>query len=413
MSHVGDVLGSERVQLRDEQTGARITQYTATGKCNRTLYFTNRPYVMDGRAAIFLSNRTGRNELFLVEFDSGKIVQVTDCGVNGNVSSCVHPHRPEVYYSSGTSIWRTRLDTLQAEELLRLPDGFRAGILNMNAAPWLAFECTQIMGRGIVRVRTAGDNGQAFPPGKPATNEGFYMRPLTLIYRYNVDADQLDCVWSEHKILTHVQLSPIDPNLVIWSSHYVYHSDDRCYYLDLSQVKRTPQRMFPAESASARCGHECFTRRGSVYAQWMQGDLRPGHAKTLGHAFRRLHGRRSDQVHDAPLDIYEIPEKSDWLAHHFTMSEDERWGLHDRWPAAPTPAQNMQHLSLFRHQAQQPQSIFTPVCWLGDDKGDTITLGAEATLDARDEYALYTSFRRGCEDVCRVDVRPFVEKLGV
>src|SRR3989338_2815644 len=106
---VGKVYPSEKSTFRDPETGAEIIQYTNTRKNNRTLYFTNRPYTSDSEHIVFLSDRTGRNEMFLLHLKSGKIVQLTNADIKANVSNCVHPKRPELYFHNKKSIYRVHL----------------------------------------------------------------------------------------------------------------------------------------------------------------------------------------------------------------------------------------------------------------------------------------------------------------
>ena len=148
---IGRVFGPEKRTFRDPETGAEITQFTSEGKTNRTLYFTNRSYLFDGEHAVFLSDRTGRNEMFLLHLKSGKITQLTDLAGQANVSNCPHPQRPELYFHNRQTLHRVRLDTLKTEELLRAPDGFGFGILNLNAPPWLAFEMIEKV-NGVQRL---------------------------------------------------------------------------------------------------------------------------------------------------------------------------------------------------------------------------------------------------------------------
>lgn len=400
---IGKTYPSEKFSFKDPATGAEITQYTSVGQTNRTLYFTNRPYTPDGEQVVFLSDRTGRNEMFLLHLKSGKITQLTNLEGQSNVSSCVHPGRPELYFHNPTVLFRVRLDTLETEELLQVPDGFGIGILNLNAPPWLAFEVIERI-PGINRRK----DGKWVPAG--LNPEMHYLRPRSLIYRLNVDTGQVECVWGDLKCLTHTQVCPTNPDLLIFSDWHGYGSD-RCYYLNLRRrLKSLPHPIFP-ESDRARGGHECFTRRGNLYIQWMEGDLEEGGDHQLYHAFRLVGGLPMDQVDRAPFKRYKLPEKLGYLMHHFTMSLDETWGVHDRWLTAPTFEENQAWLSLFRHQEAEPQSVFMKLCFHNGAKGDRLTLGAELTLDAKDEMATYTSFLKNCANVCQVRVTPFVEKL--
>jgi oligogalacturonide lyase len=401
---IGTVGPSEKSSFADPETGAEITQYTNVGRTNRTLYFTNRPYVNGGEGIIFLSDRTGRNELFMVETSSGKIVQLTDCPGQPNVSSCAHPHRPEVYFTDTSAVYRVGLDRLQTEELVRVDERFRLGILNLNAPPWLVFEATERQPSIACTTR----------PGARAQREDFYRRPLSLLYRYHVDDNRLECVWSEHKQLTHVQLSPADPDLMIYSS-WMGYGDARCYALDLAGPMRQPQPAFP-ENAAARATHECFTRRGTLYTQWMEGDFSPEAppgTRHLYHAFRDLSGGTRGPMDPTVFRKYEIPEQNDSMVHHFTMSRDETWGVHDRLLGAPTFEQTYDHLSIFRHQSDPPQTRIIKLCRIDArlKQQDWLGLGPDVTLTDDDRRATYTSFLGGQANLCQVSLETFLGAL--
>lgn len=403
MSDIGKVFPSEKFSFRDPETGAEITQYTRVGETNRTLYFTNRPYSPDGERVVFLSDRGGARQMFLLELKSGKIVQLTDGECGANVSNCVHPARPEMYFRTEQALFRVNYETFKTEELLRPPEGFRIGILNLNAPPWLAFEMIERLPQTMA-VR----DGRAVPA--PGALEGHFMRPRSLLYRLNVDSGKLECVWGELAMLTHTQVSPTNPDLIIYSDFSGY-GRDRCYFIDMrKRTKTAPRPAFP-ETEFSRAGHESFTRKGNLYAQWMEGDLDEEGDHQLCHVFRDVGGLPTREVPNAPFRKYRLPEQMGWLAHHFTMSSDERWGIHDRWVGAPSQEQNAANLSIFRHRDEEPQTLVERVCFHNGAKGDRVNLGAELTIDDRDEFATYTSFLEGRANVCQVRLAPFIEKI--
>jgi len=106
-----------------------------------------------------------------------------------------------------------------------------------------------------------------------------------------------------------------------------------------------------------------------------------------------------------------VPERCAWMAHHFTMSEDETWGVNDRLISSDWPEEKMSWLCLFRHQEKEPQTILMKLCFQNGFHGDVVGLGPDLTLDNRDEYATYTSFLRGQANICQVHVTPFAERL--
>jgi oligogalacturonide lyase len=368
------------------------------------LYFTNRPYVCDGEHVVFLSDRTGRNEMFLLHLKSGKISQLTDLEGQRNVSNCIHPQRPELYFHNTKRLFRVRLDPLKTEELLRAPEKTSFGILNLNSPPWLAFEVIeQVEGLSLMK------DGKPVPAN--LNFEMHHQRPRSLIYRFNVDDGKLECVWGDYQLLTHVQISPTNPDLLIFSDWCGGAGRDRVWYLNLKKRIKAPARPLLGETQTSRGGHECFTRKGNLYLQWMEGDLQEDGEHQLMHAFKFVAGVPIEQVEQAPFKRYALPEKRGYMGHHYTMSSDEKWGVHDRWITAPSFEENMSWLSVFRHQDAEPQTKVERLCFHNGHKGDRIGLGAELTIDDKDETALYTSFLGGNANVCQVKLGPFVEKL--
>ncbi len=404
---IGAVHGPEMRQFRDPDTGVEITQYTTTGRTNRTLYFTNRPFIGDTGLVLFLSDRTGRNEMFALDPRAGRIIQLSALAGQPNLSAVAHPTLPEVYFHDGTTIHKTNVATLKCEPLYRAPAGMRWGILNLNHPDYLALECIEQRSR---LERFDAPAGQFVPAN--ASMETWHRRPNSVLYRMNLRTGAAEAVWGEHKQLTHVQLSPTNPDLMIYSSWRGY-GDHRCYLLNCRQSgHQPPVGLFP-ESATARGGHECFTRRGNVALQWMEGDLREGQSNPLYHAVADL-SRLPDapgSAGAAPVRKYLLPERNDCLWHHFALSQDETWGVHDRWIAAPDKTASNSWLSLFRHQDDQPQTIVRRLCRHDAVTGDWLNIGADGAFEDNDRFFWYTSFLGGQANICRVDVAPVLDQV--
>jgi hypothetical protein len=400
---LGTVITPETTQFQDPHTGAQLILYTQGDAINRTLYFTNRPFYDNGKKAVFLSSRTGQNQMYSLDLESGRAVQVTDLPGQPNVSSCLDPRNHTLYFHDRVTLHRVNLDTLKTEAILQAPGGMQIGILNLNHPPFLMFEA--------IEKRPMVKRLLNLPTGKDPTLELHHGHPLTLIYRYNVDTDQLDTVWGENKLLTHVQLSPVDPSLLIYSS-WTGYGEARVQALDLSRgQEERPFAIFP-ENAHAKAGHEAFTRKGNLYAQWMQGDLAPGRDHTLHHAFVDLSRHEGAMAKTAPFTSFLLPERDDWLRQHFTLALNETWGVHDRWPSAPTKAQNLNFLSVFKHQQESPQTLCEPVCFHAGGVDSPLTyLGAETAISDDETFALFTTYLNGRANICRVDLRPALEKL--
>jgi|GEM_PF-4081481 len=401
---VGDVFDSEIQTYNDPDTGAQVTQFTDARAIHRTLYFTSRPYCSDGQHLIFLSNRSGSGtQLYLLDTRAGRFTQVTDKAGDSQCAHVVHPSQPLAYYHDGVTAYVVNLDTFKSEELFRAPDNFRIGLFNLNAPPWLVFELKE----------NVPEMKQIHPgAGLPVKNEAFYMRPVNLVYRYDIDSHQLHCVWGENKLLQHVQCSPVNPDLLIFSSWRGY-GDPRCFYMDMAAgVSSMPRPIFP-EGGTARAGHECFTRKGNLYAQWMEGDLRFGREHRLFHCIMDLQGVSTDQSHLGRFTRHPIPERGDSLVHHYTWSYDETWGVHDRWIETPDAEQSLSYLSVIRHLPDEPYFQSLRLCRVNSHPLEEPhrQYGPNLTLTDDDRHATFTKYGDGVAHICQVEVGPLVERL--
>lgn len=72
-------------EYRDSETGARVMQLTGDGSDNVHLYFTSPSFLGDGAERIvFGSNRSGREQFYLLQIHECRLVQLTDAvGIDG------------------------------------------------------------------------------------------------------------------------------------------------------------------------------------------------------------------------------------------------------------------------------------------------------------------------------------------
>ena len=172
---IGQSFGPERREYRDPYTEARIIQLTNWRGHSNHFYFTTTSFLND-RELVFVSDRDNRTNLFLLELPTGRIRQITDAQEPIEpVYSCLNPKRREVYYFQGSALWAADLDSLEARQLYRVPDGRRPCILTASAdGSLLAFaEITDLGWR-------TGPQYQGFA-------EFFHAKPPTAIRVVEID----------------------------------------------------------------------------------------------------------------------------------------------------------------------------------------------------------------------------------
>lgn len=102
--YVGKVWQSEKQTWKDDSTGYEITQWTRTGT-NWHLYFNVESFI-DDSTAIFYSNRTGKINLYKLNLNSGKMIQMT---------SDLYIKKPNVWHLKNIkTLWYINGDTLKS-----------------------------------------------------------------------------------------------------------------------------------------------------------------------------------------------------------------------------------------------------------------------------------------------------------
>ena len=127
----GDILPSERREFTQPETGVRAVQLTSASCANVNAYYNYEQFI--GDSLVFYSDRSGVRQIYKVEIDSGKIVQLTDAPVDvGNFAAV--PHQGRVYYASGDEVRVLDAETLADEPVSgRLPGCGRPGLEDVSS----------------------------------------------------------------------------------------------------------------------------------------------------------------------------------------------------------------------------------------------------------------------------------------
>src|SRR6266545_3725612 len=87
-SDVGKDWGIERESYLDPVTSVRVFEMTKGPAASDNLYYHFSNFTADNRYLIFASERTGLSQLFRVEIETGRIVQLTDGPSVGARTAC-------------------------------------------------------------------------------------------------------------------------------------------------------------------------------------------------------------------------------------------------------------------------------------------------------------------------------------
>ncbi|MCX6911076.1 MAG: oligogalacturonate lyase family protein [Verrucomicrobia bacterium] len=128
----GQRFPSERRELRDEKTGARLWQMTAAEAMHHHFYFTNPSWPNDQRELYFVSYRTGFPNLFAAAETTGEITQLTARADINPFSPTVTRDGRRLYFSARDCVVEVDRETLR-ERVVAKFDGAKLGNCSLNA----------------------------------------------------------------------------------------------------------------------------------------------------------------------------------------------------------------------------------------------------------------------------------------
>lgn len=323
----------------DKDTGHRIVRIS-DDPGSQSFYFHQNGYTSNGDKLIFSTPKG----LSTYNFKTKKIEQI----VEGRAGSVVVGRKTrKVFYTKGESVFETDIDTMATREIAK-DARFRTGSgFGLNADETLLAGSMEVNPRPITPPRapepTPTPDPNA-PPGQVPARDSYPGKgqmmedrlaakiPMTL-YTINIKSGAVKTFHPSTDWLNHVQMSPTDPNLIMFCHEGPWHKVDRIWTIrtDGSDLKKIHTRTMDMEIA----GHEFFghdgkhiyydlqTPKGQVF--WLaEYDIKTGKLKKYG------------------------MEKKEWSV-HFNVSHDGKTFLGDGGgPNSVAKGDNGQWIYLFK-----------------------------------------------------------------
>jgi oligogalacturonide lyase len=247
-------------------TGHRIIRLSSDGG-TASLYFHQQAYTERGDK-MFVTLRDGLGTIDLRQMGKGPtpVEQIAE-GRAG--SPIVGKKSRQVFYSQGTSIHATHLDTKATREVAKLPPGFSgASGLAINA------DETLLASTGSVFARARGAGGPASGregSGTPAAPQfgrrgrgafGNGSDRSMVLFTVNIASGEIKPVHYERAWLNHTQFSPTDEQQLLFCHEGTWQEVDRIWTIraDGTGLKLLHPRTMPMEIA----GHEFFGHDGKM-----------------------------------------------------------------------------------------------------------------------------------------------------
>ncbi len=239
----------------DPVTGATVERLTPAGQIAYYPYFTQ-PVFSDERLLLDVVGPNGK-QVHVLHLADQRLVQVTDFdgGIGAHCSTFL-PGRNQVCCFRGHELWRIDLDTLAAELLFTVVDGYCPSILSPSGdGRTVTFSVCE---RLDLATQTAWQYS--------AFNEQLYRRPSCLVFRIDTETGAPSCLWGEREWISHVNVSPTDANVVVYCHEGPWERVQRLWTLLADRGQARP--VLAHGQLVSRSGHEAFLDDGRLLVQF-------------------------------------------------------------------------------------------------------------------------------------------------
>ena len=239
---IGKVIPSEMKTWVDDSTGFEITQLTRTGTSHHP-YFTVESFI-DNETAIIFSRRTGADQLYKLNLQSGEMTQMTQGEKIKNIDHL--PKFSAVWYLDDKKLFTLNTKSYQTEMVYDF-ESFPYKINSFSVscdARWFIFSAEK-------KDSLSGECGYG---------------PFA-IYKLSLEDKKLTQITLELGLnISHVQANPVDPNLILYCWQWekfdrerlVGHAPIRTWWVNIDGTEGGPLK----QEYGTQQTHEAWTPDG-------------------------------------------------------------------------------------------------------------------------------------------------------
>ncbi|MEO6393149.1 MAG: oligogalacturonate lyase family protein [Pyrinomonadaceae bacterium] len=361
----------------EPSTGHRVVRLSDEAG-SQSLYFHQNGFTARGDKLVF----TTTNGLKAYNFKTKKVESLAD----GTVSSVVVGRKTrQVFYFQVDTVYSTDLDTHVTRAILKLPELRSGSGFAINADETLL---------GGSRVDGPLPPAPAVAPGPrldsyPSKGQMMEQRlaarlPMSL-YTINIKSGEIKYFYHSTDWLNHVQFSPTDQKLMMYSHEGPWHKVDRIWTIDVKggEPRLIHRRTMEMEIA----GHEFFSPDGKII--WY--DLQTPKAKVFWLAGVELANGRQIRY---PID------RDKWSVHFNVAPDGKLFSGDGGGPNSVAAPGNGQWIYLFR-----PLNGALVAEKLVDLTAHNYELEPNATFSPDGKWIVFRSNRFGPTHVFAVEVR--------
>ncbi|HZJ88597.1 MAG TPA: oligogalacturonate lyase family protein [Sphaerochaeta sp.] len=264
----------------DPVTQLEVTRITDNKANYDRPYFTTPQFTSDGKYTLFASDVTktsivknpdapaigkiGFGELFLLELESGKALQLTQgeaIKMGHGAHAMLSYDGKHAYYYSNEHLKVVSLSTLESTSLMEIPFSYNFHSLSMTKdCRYIAFTVVEEV--PLLTARFANPLAEA----APGARERFYKEPSSLVIRYDTQLNTAEVIAGGHHRITHVSLKPDDGDSLLFCHDGPWHLVQRLWRANAASDVIEP--LFVQQHNLEGVVHEFFTPSGRVGAQY-------------------------------------------------------------------------------------------------------------------------------------------------
>ncbi|MGF7400575.1 oligogalacturonate lyase family protein [Thermoanaerobacterium thermosaccharolyticum] len=252
----GQIYKSELLKFKDDVTGVEVTKLTDNQGNTIHPYFTQPLLSSDGKYLLTASDRTGLWQLYSLELETGKMVELTDDSCVAPQSPCLDSNRMIAYYWNGLVLKSVDLSNLIEREIYKVPEGFHPGILSISA-DGEALDFVYIENLNLSTLTGKLYSGMS---------ETLYRRPSCVVMRVKPYEGTAEAIWGEREWISHVITSPVDKDIIVFCHEGDWHLVQRTWVIKASTHEIWP--IIETKRYLERAGHEFFTKKGTLVTQY-------------------------------------------------------------------------------------------------------------------------------------------------
>src|SRR5690625_1097205 len=286
-------------QCKDRFTGVNISQLTNYAGHSNHLYFTENGWYDNGNKLLFHSDRNNQTNLFSIDIQSGKIIQLTNHNrTYDSLPTCLHPDGTKAFFQKSRSIIEIDLETLEERVVYERNENYVGGNINCTADGQYIITCE----REDLSESLDIDLGK----GYVGHRELMEAKPYSRIMQISINTSGSRVIFEEENFVRHINTSPKLPNIITFCHEGPWQLvDHRIWGLDINsgEVWKIRERTETSEMV----GHEFWHDDG----------------ETIGyHGFRQdgtgFFGKINYKNHN--VEEVEFPFRN-WHAHSFGFSK--------------------------------------------------------------------------------------------